>query len=223
MSFAVSALETTIGRLLYPLRGRDAKLFISVPFMAAISAPRIAVRSPDYSPQTPETAGSATQHRLRPEHTQIGANRFPSLAWTIPAALQNQVESFMVIVEDPDAPLSQPVVHGIYYGLSATKTTLDHGDIELLERSRGGSRTGGIRYGRNRPNTVWAAPRPIRGHGVHRYFFQVIGLRGAKLAEEKVETRASGLTKEELLEKCLGKVVTWGVWIGTFQMHFGSK
>lgn len=215
MAFLASALETSIGRLLYSLRGRDAKLFVSAPAIAAISAPRIAVYSPDYGQQTPENAESATPQRMRPEHTQIGANRFPSLAWTIPAALQNQVESFMVIVEDPDAPLAQPVVHGIYYGLPQTQTTLNHGDIELLEQSRGGSLTGGLRYGRNRPNTVWAGPRPVRGHGVHRYFFEIIGLHGVELD--------GGLTKDELLEKCQGKVVSWGVWIGTFERHFGSK
>ena len=61
--------------------------------------------------------------------------------------------------------------------------------------------------------SVWGGPKPVLGHGLHRYMFQVVGLssdvEGGKLS--KVATRAE-------LERAVDrKVVAWGVWIGTYE------
>ena len=123
-----------------------------------------------------------------------------------------------MVVEDPDAPLPQPVVHGIYYDLPRDKTRLENDDFAPIEGSEEEDRllTGGFRYGLNRRRTVWSGPRPVMGHGVHRYFFQIVGLSGPLGATNKKER---GFEKQEVLEALVEeeKVVCWGEWIGTFE------
>lgn len=211
-----SYLESAIGHLIYNLRGRDAKLFTKAPTFAAPFDPTVTVYSPDYG-QTPVTATTSTPPTpMRPQHTQVGENHFPSLAWTVPRELNEQVESWMVIVEDPDAPLPSPIVHGLYYGFAASKTSITNADIEAVGSPHEAGKKAEFCYSRNRHRTVWAGPRPIRGHGSHRYFFQVVGVRGVDFGENRFG-EAGGLTKEVLAEKVRGKVVAWGLWIGTFE------
>jgi len=52
------------------------------------------------------------------------------------------------------------------------------------------------------------------GHGVHRYIFQLVAL-GEPLVVEGEE--GEGVTREEVVKVCEGKVVSWGVWVGTFE------
>lgn len=125
----LSLLETTAGRLLYRLRARDVKLFMNTPPIQAHPSPTIPVYSPDYG-QTPSSASTSTSATaptpMHVQHTQVGDNLFPSLTWSVPEAMNDKVDSWVVVVEDPDAPLPTPVVHGLYYGLPAAKTTLDN-------------------------------------------------------------------------------------------------
>lgn len=212
MSIA-SLLETFAGRLLYKVRGRDAKLFIKTAPFAAHPTPTITVQSPDYVPTTfaGNETDAVTPVILRVEHTQMGSDHFPSLSWIVPEGLISEIQSWAVIVEDPDAPLPTPVVHGLYYGLPVTKTELNQRDMELLGASVKGGQTAEFRYGRNRRKTVWAGPKPVMGHGSHRYFFQIVGLLDIQWDDSEI------LTKERLVDAIEGKVVAWGFWVGTFE------
>lgn len=111
-------------------------------------------------------------------------------------------------MEDPDAPLPSPIVHGIYYGISGESK--EFGGEGVVPS--GGLKAGkGFKVGRNRKGTVYIGPRPVLGHGVHRYMFDVVGLR-----EELVGLNECP-TKEELVKAVEGKVVGWGRWMGTFE------
>ena len=58
------------------------------------------------------------------------------------------------------------------------------------------------------------------GHGPHRYFFQVVGVRGVQWEEEGGKREAGALRRDELVEIIQGKVVGWGVWIGVFERRW---
>ncbi|MCJ1252056.1 hypothetical protein MMC30_009294 [Trapelia coarctata] len=90
---------------------------------------------------------------MRDEHTQIGSNLFPALTWMVPEELKNQVDSSVVVVEDPDAPLPSPVVHGLYYGLSAEKMGLDNTEMGLVGGTQEARQRAGFQYGQNRYRT----------------------------------------------------------------------
>ena len=72
---------------------------------------------------------------------------------------------------------------------------------------------GGFRLGKNIRGTVYSGPRPVMGHGAHRYYYQLIALK----EPVDVENMSAMATKKELSEEIVGKVAGWGVWIGIFE------
>jgi phosphatidylethanolamine-binding protein (PEBP) family uncharacterized protein len=68
---------------------------------------------------------------------------------------------------------------------------------------------GGFRFGDNWSHSIYVAPNPLPGHGVHRYFYQVVGLDAAF----DPASLSSRPTKGELAKKIVGHVAGWGVWI----------
>ena len=204
----LARVEAQIGRLLYSSRARDAKLLPrSVPAIYSLS-PTITVTSPC----------GATSSPLLLEHTPIGSNKFPGLSWLLPADLPaEQIAGYLLIVEDPDAPLPDPVVHGLYYDIPAGKSTLAPEDFVVAkETGEGGALAGGFRYGANRMHSVWGGPKPVLGHGEHSYFFQLVALK-ANLDLKSKGTKP--LAKKDLLHGALddGKVAAWGEWVGVFE------
>ena len=203
--------EAIIGSLLKSARGHDAKLFVN-------SAPFKPHRSPPLDVTSPECGD--TNSPLLIAHTPLGENRVPELSWS--RRLTNgeagpDIAEYLIIVEDPDAPLPSPVVHGIYYGIPASKTTLLPGDLVASSDAKSAFLAGGFKYGTNRRQTIWGGARPVLGHGMHRYMFQVVGL------SESVDVKGLGdVPSKETLEKAIeGKIVAWGVWVGTFERRIG--
>ncbi|RAK90697.1 PEBP-like protein [Aspergillus costaricaensis CBS 115574] len=195
-------IEAFLGRLLRNKRGRDAKLLTRTSPVLQALQPTIAVTSSVGPSQSP----------LPAEYTQVGANRFPPLSWTVPndSVPTEKINSYVLIVEDADAPLPNPIVHGLYYGLSKDKTSISSDDVAVADASKRALQ-GGFQYGVNWHQNVWSGPRPVLGHGSHRYFFQVLAL--GKALEEKP------WGKEELLqwlETEKESVLAWGEWVGTF-------
>ena len=140
----------------------------------------------------------------------MGENLFPHLKWETvdaePYRVKEPIAEYLVVVEDPDAPLPMPVVHGIYYGIPQTKTSLT---AEDFEQSPDGCRLlrGGFKFGQNRMKNIWGGPKPVLGHGQHRYMFQVVGLRSA-LGENTLSERP---TRTDIERAIQNKVVAWGV------------
>lgn len=198
-------LEAFIGRRLIKQRGRDAKLLTRANAALKNISPTLAVSSPLGPSESP----------LLPEHTPLADNRFPTLSWTLPSDVDPaQVHSYLLVVEDPDAPLPSPVVHGLYYGLPAEKTSVGPDDFVPANGGQGDDLAGGFRYGANRMKSVWGGPRPVLAHGSHRYFFQVIALKN--------DLSAGGgdklLSKKQLLKALVDdNVLAWGEWVGTFE------
>jgi phosphatidylethanolamine-binding protein (PEBP) family uncharacterized protein len=192
-------IEYGLGQLLYTARGRDAKLFHKGPAFANFPEPTLTIESPDVGPSC---------SNLSIIHTQFGEERFPELRWS---AASPEIKEYILISEDPDAPLPTPITHGLYYAIPATITGVTAKDIEPA--SELGFLKGGFKYSKNRRGNVYNGPRPPYGHGPHRYWFTLIGLK------EPVDSKKLGVwpTKEELELHIQDKVAGWGSWVGVYE------
>ena len=127
--------------------------------------------------------------------TKDGEGIPPIVAWS--GAPEN-TRSFVLICEDPDAPLPEPFAHWLVYDIPPVATMLD-------ETTRNTSREG-----KNSNLKVGFAPAaPPRGHGSHAYHFQVFALD----TELPINP---GAGRYELIESMRGHVIAWGEVIGTY-------
>jgi phosphatidylethanolamine-binding protein (PEBP) family uncharacterized protein len=96
-------IEVGLAWLLKNAKGRDEKSFYTRPAFADFPTPTIELTSPDCGPD-----GS----RLAVEYTYDGKNRIPALKWSASPELRSKVKEWLLLVEDPDAPMSTPNLHG---------------------------------------------------------------------------------------------------------------
>jgi Raf kinase inhibitor-like YbhB/YbcL family protein len=98
----------------------------------------------------------------------VGDNISPSLSWSgVPA----EAEELILIMEDPDAPLLRPVVHLIATGITPETRGFAEGGLSVLapDTFRFGIGSCGKRG--------YQGPRPVSGHGPHRYIFTLLAIR----------------------------------------------
>ncbi|KAL4894253.1 hypothetical protein BDV59DRAFT_201096 [Aspergillus ambiguus] len=114
------------------------------------------------------------------------------------------------MVEDPDAPLAEPVVHGLYYGIPVSKTILFSEDFETIGEGSIPELRGGFNYGLNRRKTIYMPPRGFLGHGPHRYFYQVIALNEPidDIPDDKL-LRAKYLILDGICSAIIGAHLPW--------------
>lgn len=101
--------------------------------------------------------------RLTAAFTADGEGKSPSLSWSGAPAGAAEV---VLIVEDPDAPIPDPLVHAIAWNLPA------NGSLEAGAISTDEVQTGKNAYMRS----DYLPPDPPTGHGPHRYEFQFFAL-----------------------------------------------
>lgn len=102
-------------------------------------------------------------------------------------------------------------MHAGYYHIPSSKTSITQQDIERVD-GKGNELKGGFKFAKNLRGTVYSGPKPLRGHGEHRYFYEVVAL-SAILGEEG-KGLSSPAKKEEILKGLEGKVLGWGEWVG---------
>lgn len=109
--------------------------------------------------------------RLPERFTADGEGVSPPLFWT---GVPEGTECLALIVEDPDAPAPQPIVHAVVWGLPVD------GDLkEGAIRADGTGDAEGKDVGRNSfLGEGWLPPDPPTGHGPHNYAFQLFALGG---------------------------------------------
>jgi Raf kinase inhibitor-like YbhB/YbcL family protein len=151
------SIESALGRLLRPVRAGDRRLVWNDPRLDAPATQRLS--SPAFGeggPMPPRSAGAG-----------VGDNVSPALEWMgVPAG----AAELAIIVQDPDAPLPRPITHLIAYGVDPCSHGAPEGAFE-------DGRTGSIRLGRGSFGRVgYQGPRPVAGHGPHRYVFQMVAL-----------------------------------------------
>jgi Raf kinase inhibitor-like YbhB/YbcL family protein len=135
------------------------------------------------------------------QYTGEGKNISPPLQWSgVPA----ETKELALIVDDPDAPMAEPFVHWVIYGIPAGETGLPEGvpDKETLDS--------GAKQGRNDFGTTgWSGPMPPKGHGTHHYHFKLYALKAPL-------NLPPGQKKKELLQAMKDQVIAGGELIGTY-------
>jgi Raf kinase inhibitor-like YbhB/YbcL family protein len=127
-------------------------------------------------------------------HTCDGEDRSPPLSWSAPPA---GTGSLALILDDPDTPGGR-FIHWLAWGITPDTGGLGEGEAAPLE-------------GRNDFATVgYRGPCPPRGHGRHRYRFQLHAV-----AEEL--WLASGAGVQELEQALRTKDLAVAELVGTYQ------
>jgi Raf kinase inhibitor-like YbhB/YbcL family protein len=138
------------------------------------------------------------------EHTGDGADRSPALAWE--GVPEGAVE-LALLVDDPDAPVAEPWVHWIVWGIPATWAGL-RGGFHGREAPK---EAVGVLQGINTWGTPgYRGPAPPRGHGPHRYRFTLHALKEHLGLEAGADRRAFGRALE-------GKVLDRVTLTGTYE------
>jgi len=190
-------LERTISYFVANMKGRDAKLFTKGPAFSSHPTPTLTLTSPNYD---------GTNATLDIDNTADGLDHIPTISWSLPPSIpSSSVKEYLLIVEDADVPIPQPVMHGAFYAIPPEKTTFSQEDLEVKEK---GTLKGGVKYAKTLTGQVYSGPRPLRGHGPHRYFFTIVAL-GESVKFPKGQPKKADLGKE-IEEKVLG----WGEWVG---------
>ena len=179
-----------LGAALKNVRAGADKLVIARPELGTFEA--IELRSPAF----------ANGGRLPERFTADGEGVSPPLFWT---GVPEGTECLALVVEDPDAPAPQPLVHAIIWGMPGEDGQLAEGAITA---DGAGGEAGDV--GRNSFfREGWLPPDPPTGHGAHNYAFQIFAL-GA--GERPGETPSRG----DIVEAMTGRVLAAGVLTGTY-------
>ena len=155
-------------------------------------------------------AGLTVSARFEPqspiptEHAADSDNAPPAIEWS---DAPEGTQSYVLIVDDPDAAAPKPFTHWIAYDLPASMTSLREGlPTEPVLADIEGAKQGT----NNRGSTGYFGPKPPVGDPPHNYHFQVFALDVAELM------LPPGATREEVLNAMDGHVVAEGEIIGTY-------
>jgi Raf kinase inhibitor-like YbhB/YbcL family protein len=137
---------------------------------------------------------------LRSSGSGVGENISPPFTWSgIPA----ETVELAIIMEDLDAPLPRPFVHMIAYGISPDSTGLAQGTLA--------SGTRDVYFGKSTVGAQgYMGPRPVPGHGPHRYVFYLLALKSY------TQFRSPPRLKQ-FLKDVMGTVVAYGHLVGTYE------
>lgn len=150
--------------------------------------------------------------RLPVRFTADGAGISPPLDWWVPEdelLLRQAVPhatSFALIVEDADSPTPHPLVHAIVVGLAPADGSIEEGALDSPHHQGIGLDAGKNSFFKQ----AWLPPDPPRGHGEHRYVFQLFALRAGPAFSETPGRR-------EFIEAVLDRATAVGCLIGTYE------
>jgi Raf kinase inhibitor-like YbhB/YbcL family protein len=130
---------------------------------------------------------------------RVGENISPPLTWE---GVPKEARGYLLVIQDPDAPLPRPFVHLVALGIAPEQRALAQN--ELAENGAAAP------YGRNTfGGRGYQGPRALPGHGPHRYVFHLMALS----QPPQLETGGLGA----ILKANVSKVVAHGVLVGTFE------
>jgi len=136
--------------------------------------------------------------------TGEGADVSPPLEW---GSSPKGTQEFALICDDPDAPMAEPWVHWVIYGIPSSITKLP----EAKPGKSLPSGIAGIREGKNSwGNTGYGGPLPPKGHGRHRYYFRIYAL------DMKLNL-PEGADKKQLLSAMKGRILGKTEIMGTYE------
>ncbi|MGE7204201.1 YbhB/YbcL family Raf kinase inhibitor-like protein [Sphingomonas sp. NPDC019816] len=167
----------------------------------------LAITRADLAPPASLSLNSAAfgdMARLPERFTADGEGVSPPLFWGDPP---EGTAMLALIVEDADAPTPQPLVHAIVWNLPSHRGELAEGAI--VADGPGSADAGDV--GRNSYlGEGWLPPDPPRGHGEHRYVFQLFAL------DARVDPAGETPGRGAMLDAMAGHVLAAGVLTGTY-------
>jgi len=128
----------------------------------------------------------------------VGADTSPALRWT---GVPPETRQLVLIMDDVDVPLPRP----LYHAIALIEPTVDGVAAGLLQPGAEGFRFIRADLG----NRGYAGPRPIPGHGPHRYRFHVFAI------DQPIPDNVS--KAKALLASMTGHVLARGTLTGTYQ------
>lgn len=151
-------LDRLLGRALHGRGATENSLLWNQKAVAFVPV-NIELRSPAFA--------SMQQIPLSHVGSASGGNLSPALEWRgVPPGTQELV----LVIEDIDVPLPFTFVQAIAVGISPALNGLPVGALSPASR-------GLVTLGRNSFGTAaYSGPRPLAGHGPHRYCFQLLAL-----------------------------------------------
>ena len=141
-------------------------------------------------------------------YTADGEGVSPPLHWSgIPAG----AASLVLIVEDADAPVPQPLVHAIVVDLEPADGAFPEGALKSP-----GHEGRDVHEGRNSYLMAgWLPPDPPPGHGQHRYAFQMFALGPG-------EPFKGTPGRDDVMEEVRLRGLASGLLIGTYERPDGT-
>jgi len=125
-----------------------------------------------------------------------GRNVSPDLSWSPPP---HETTELLLVVEDLDVPTSKPAVHCLVLIDPSQLDSPNHLPPDALSAREPAA---GVRILRSTITRGYHGPEPIKGHGPHRYTFQLFALSspmpstvgGSKLERARPRALLSSLT-----------------------------
>ncbi|WUH89030.1 YbhB/YbcL family Raf kinase inhibitor-like protein [Streptomyces sp. NBC_00433] len=135
-----------------------------------------------------------------------GADLSPHLAWTAPPPGTAQL---LLVVEDIDVPMARPAVHCLAL-VDPASGHLDPGALNARQPAAG------VRVLRSTIGRGYHGPAPIKGHGPHRYAFQLFAL-SAPVDSSPAAPAADRARPRALLPAVTAAVLDRGRLTGVFE------
>ncbi len=128
-------------------------------------------------------------------HTCDGEDVSPAIAWS---GAPDGTQSFVLIADDPDAPVGT-WNHWLLYDIPP--------DTKALPEGGSAGRSGANDFGRS----GYGGPCPPRGHGPHRYFFKLYALSAASVG------LPAGARRADLDRAMKGKILAEAQYMGRYE------
>ncbi|MFI2264215.1 YbhB/YbcL family Raf kinase inhibitor-like protein [Streptomyces tubercidicus] len=154
-----------LGTLLKNKRAGETNLAWNLPALAGPEA--LSLHSADFAHET----------ALPKAHVAKlvgGKNTSPALAWT---GTPEDTAQLLLVIQDVDSPTATPFVHCVAL-LEPHLVMLPTGALSAKSPAQG------VRVLRSTFGRGYQGPQPIKGHGPHRYAFQLFALPAAITAAE---------------------------------------
>ncbi len=133
-----------------------------------------------------------------------GSELSPQLGWGTPP---EGTAELLVVIEDIDAPTPAPFVHCVAV-VEPRVAALAPGALSARDPGAG------VRVFRSTMGRGYVGPAPIKGHGPHRYIFQVFALAAPAVADLDA---ARGARPRALLAAVAGPALARGKLTGLYQ------
>ena len=140
---------------------------------------------------------------IPPRYTADGEKLSPPLSWTeVPAA----AASLVLIVEDPDAPTPEPLLHLLAWDLAPDLDGVAEGMFKGPDHNGLDENLGRNAY----LQAAYLPPDPPSGHGAHLYAFQLFAL-DRRLDFDRPPSRKA------VVEAMKGHIIAKGVLLGAYE------